>query len=281
MNVGIFGSITPASYHADCCEKPSLSSSIAHILLTQSPMHAWFKHPRLNPHYRPDHDSRFDIGTAAHAMLLEKDQSNIVRLEFDDYRKKDAKQARDEARAQGKTPILAKHYAACDAMVRAAHNALDASELAGVFDHGAPEQTAIWQDGGAYCRSRFDWITDDRQIIVDYKTAENASPDGFIRRMPSLGYLTQAAFYLRGARALGFNPRFVFMVQEIEPPYACSFVSLSPAMQEIADANVDHALEAWKDCLRTGKWHGYPTRICYAEPTSWQLTEYEMMKEAA
>ena len=280
MKPGIYATVTPASYHADCAEQPSLSASIAHILLTQSPMHAWFSHPRLNPLYRPDHAARYDIGTAAHAMLLEKDQSNIVRLEFDDYRTKAAKQARDEARAAGKTPILAKHHAACDAMVRAAHTALDASELAGVFDTGAPEQTCIWQEGDVWCRSRFDWMTGDGSIIVDYKTAENAAPDGFIRRMPGLGYLTQAAFYLRGARALGFNPRFVFMVQEIEPPYACSFVGLSPAMQEIADANVDHAIEAWRDCMRTKVWPGYPTRICYAEPTSWQLTEYEM-REAA
>lgn len=276
MKPGIHLGVSAASYHADCCVEPSLSASIAHVLLTQSPMHAWYAHPRLNPHYKPYHDSRFDIGTAAHAMLLEQDQSRIVVLEFDDYRKKDAKAARDAARVAGKTPILAKHHAACDAMVRAAHNAVDASEVAGVFDSGAPEQTCIWQDGGAHCRSRFDWLNGDGSIILDYKTAESAAPDGFIRRMPSLGYMTQAAFYLRGARANGLNPRFVFMVQEIEPPYACSFVALSPTMQEIADAAVEQALEIWRECVSTGKWPGYPQRICYAEPTTWQMQDHEM-----
>ena len=276
MKPGLHLNVPAAVYHDDPTEKPSLSSSIAHILLTQSPLHAWHAHPRLNPKYQPDHASRFDIGTAAHAMLLEKDQSNIVTLDFDDYRKKDAKAARDAARAAGKTPILAKHYAACDAMVRAAHNAMDASELAGAFEAGDAEQTCIWEDGGALCRARFDWITVDQRIIIDYKTAENAAPDGFIRRMAGLGYFTQAAFYLRGARAVGLNPRFVFMVQEIEPPYACSFVGLSNAMQEIADAQVDQALEIWRGCVTTGKWPGYPQRVCYAEPTSWQMSEHEI-----
>jgi len=60
------------NYHLDKSNNPpSLSRSVAHILLTQTPYHAWLAHPRLNPDYMPDEDSKFDIGTATHAMLLE------------------------------------------------------------------------------------------------------------------------------------------------------------------------------------------------------------------
>ncbi|WP_242401117.1 hypothetical protein [Acetobacter okinawensis] len=38
-----------AQYHADPCPTPSLSNSVARILLDESPMHAHFSHPRLNP----------------------------------------------------------------------------------------------------------------------------------------------------------------------------------------------------------------------------------------
>src|SRR5262245_50563917 len=60
-----------AEYLADPCPAPSLSASIAHILLSQSPRHAWEAHPRLNPHYEPEEAEAFDLGTAAHAYLLE------------------------------------------------------------------------------------------------------------------------------------------------------------------------------------------------------------------
>ena len=44
--------------------------SIAKVLITQSPLHAWYQHPRLNPNFQSDHDSRFDIGSAAHAYAF-------------------------------------------------------------------------------------------------------------------------------------------------------------------------------------------------------------------
>lgn len=66
------------AYHQDPAPQPSLSSSIAKILLDQSPRHAWLAHPKLNPNYVAEEDSRFDIGTAAHVMMLERDSSRIV-----------------------------------------------------------------------------------------------------------------------------------------------------------------------------------------------------------
>jgi hypothetical protein len=41
--------INAEKYHADPCVVPSLSSSIAKILLRESARKAWFSHPRLNP----------------------------------------------------------------------------------------------------------------------------------------------------------------------------------------------------------------------------------------
>ena len=41
-------SMSMDEYHADPCPTPSLSSGIARVLWANTPMHAWFKHPRLN-----------------------------------------------------------------------------------------------------------------------------------------------------------------------------------------------------------------------------------------
>ena len=58
-----------AEYHADPCPEPSLSSSIIRLLCSASPLHAWTAHPRLNAAYVAEESDRFDVGTAAHALL--------------------------------------------------------------------------------------------------------------------------------------------------------------------------------------------------------------------
>lgn len=267
--------MTSAAYHADPCPLPSLSSSIAKVLVNQSPLHAWMQHPRLNPKYQPEESSRFDIGTAAHAMLLERDASKIVVVDAADWRTKAAQQARDAARAEGRLPILAAHHGDLVAMVSEAREAIDRTELAGILTDGLPEQTLIWRDSGVWCRARLDWLKADRTVILDYKTADNAAPEAFIRQIARMGYDMQAEFYRRGLRAAtGSDAVFVFLAQETEAPYACSLVSLSAAYQEVAQARIATAVHTWGECLETGEWPGYSTQIHYAEPPTWMLADY-------
>ncbi|MBW4971899.1 hypothetical protein KZY98_15680, partial [Croceibacter atlanticus] len=53
-------------YHADqMCAVPTLSSSLARLMLARSPRHAWHASPRLNPDHQSDDRKTFDIGRAA------------------------------------------------------------------------------------------------------------------------------------------------------------------------------------------------------------------------
>lgn len=262
-------------YHADPCDVPSLSNSVAHILIAQSPLHAWMAHPRLNPNYRPDESSRFDLGSAAHALLLEGNAAKICVIDAADWRTKAAKEQREEARANGLLPVLKKHDYAMRAMVKAARDFLASSELAGILDDGEPELTVTWQEGETRLRSRLDWLTTDRAVILDYKTCANAEPNAFIRNMGAMGYDMQDAFYTRGMEAHGEKPIFVFLAQEIEPPYACSLISLSNMFLEVANAKVDRAIKTWADCMASGHWPAYPRQVCYAEPPNWMMREHE------
>jgi hypothetical protein len=42
-----FARLTAEEYFAEPCAVPALSSSVANILETESPLHAWSTHPRL------------------------------------------------------------------------------------------------------------------------------------------------------------------------------------------------------------------------------------------
>lgn len=273
--------VIPADvYHADPCLAPSLSNSIAKIMLRQSPRHAWMAHPRLNPHHAGKDSSRFDIGTAAHAVFLERDNSKIVVIDAEDWRSKAAKDARDAARALGKTPLLAAQYDDVSAMVEAASEFLAGSELAGIMSNGRPERTVIWQEPcGIWCRARLDWLTYDDATILDYKTTDSAEPDAFIRRLNSLDYDLQAAFYRRGMLAVtGQSPRFVLLAQEIDAPYSCSLVAMSEHAMTIADEKVEMAIAMWRDCLAADSWPAYSGRIHYAEPPVWAQYQHEERK---
>lgn len=260
-------------YHADqVADRPTLSASIAHILCTSSPKHAWTAHPKLNPAYRRDEQEHFDIGTVAHAMLLEGDASCVEVLDFDDWRKQAAQDAREVVRASGRIPLLAKHWDAVAAMVAAARDQLAALDVAPpLFTDGKPEQTLVWEERGVACRARLDWLRDDRAAVDDYKTTgRTADPAAFSRAMFDRGYDLQAAFYLRGLHAVtGADAEFRFCVQETQPPYALSVVAPSPAAYALANDKIEYALAAWKRGLDTGEWPAYPVKVCYADVPTW------------
>jgi hypothetical protein len=271
--------VMPAEkYHADCCVVPSLSNSIAHVLLTESPRKAWFKHPRLNPDYREEHDSKFDLGTCAHAVLLEKDPaSQVVIVNADDWRTKAAKEERDAARAAGKTPLLERHFKEVMAMVKAADAFIRQSEIADYWQDADSELTGIALEEGVWLRSRFDRITKNRRLIFDYKTCMDVSPEGFARQIVRMGFHIQESFYRRVARALGaIGPRFVFLAQSVEPPHECALHGCAPSMQQIADDEVERAIKTWRGCLQSKDWPSYGGRIHWASPTTWQIQEAEM-----
>lgn len=281
MKPGIY-QMPAAEYHADPCPKPSLSNSIAKVLINQSPHHAFIQHPRLGNEVESEESSRFDIGSAAHAMLLENDDSIVEVVEADDWRTKAAKEKRDDARAAGKLPVLAKNFVHLRAMVQAARDYIATTELTGIFDDGMPEQTIVWKEDGIWCRMRPDWLTENWFINLDYKTCASAEPNAFGRHMTSMGYDVQAAFYQRGLRAIGGpdDSNFIFLAQEIEPPYACSLHSLSNIAVEMAEAKVQRAIDIWRECITSGKWPAYPSQICYQEPPAWAVNQYMESMEA-
>lgn len=265
-------------YHADCAPAPSLSSSIAHILIDQSPRHAWAAHPRLNPDFQPEHRAEFDLGAAVHSLVLQGDESRFAVVEADSYRTKAAQEARAEAYAAGRIPLLPHQRAQVSAVADAVLGQIAAhSEACDAFQPttGEPERTLLWQEGDVWLRAMVDWLpTKPRrgQIVYDLKTTTNAEPDAWARsKIGSMGYDVQAAFYLRGLRALGYPElRFAFVVAEMDPPHAVSVVGLAPALIAQGAEKVEVAVNAWRRCLASGQWPAYPNRICWVEPQPWE-----------
>jgi len=291
MKQGIY-KITNENYHQHFCELPTLSTGVIKNLL-DSPARCWFNHPRLNPKYvEPEHERKFDAGSAIHDFVLEGGKNIEVITGFDDWRKKEAQSLADMAYGAGKIPLLQKQFDAIapigDAAIAAIRNC---SELA-ITDlkaDGDAELSYLWEESGVWFKTRPDWISADKKLIIDLKTVgqidkpgkrSTADPDDFAKKAVDLGYDIQSALYRRGCQALqGFSPEFIFVVVEASSPYLCSVVSLSAEFQALGDDKVESAIALWQHCLKTGKWPGYPTdRIAWLETMPWNIAAWESKK---
>lgn len=253
---GLYDDIPEATYHADPCAPElgrSLSVTGAKKLLPPS-CPARFAYER-------DHGqaprAAFDFGHAAHALVLGVG-APIHSVEADDWRSKAAREEADEARADGRVPLLAKDHRRAQDMA----DAVRAHPLASaVLSEGKPEVSAFWVDEatGVTCRGRFDWLRSN--ALVDYKTttAGNASPARFGKTAADFGYHQQAAWYSDGAQALGLGELpFLFVVQEKEPPYLLSVVQLDDDALRIGRELNALALATYAECESSGVWPGYP-----------------------
>lgn len=90
------------------------------------------------------------------------------------------------------------------------------------FTNGLAEHELRWtcDDTGLPCKAKVDYILP--RLIIDVKTAGDASPKGFRSSVANYDYHLQEAHYRHGARiALNDDVRFLFVVVQSKPPYQC------------------------------------------------------------
>jgi hypothetical protein len=268
MTPGVYD-LSSDQYHADeLGDTPTLSASLANVLLQQSPMHAWAAHPKLNPDFEKKAEDKFDLGRIVHSLLLEGLDVMDV-LAFPDYKTNAAKEAKALARSHGRIPILGHQAHAVTQMVNAVAQQLGTLNIDPVpLTAGKPEQTIAWTDHGVHCRARLDWLTDDHAQIHDVKTTSRIGhPDGWARgALYDHGYDLQAAAYIRAVKAItGTIPEFRWILIETAPPFAVSVIAPTAAVLAIGDAKFDKALETWKRCLENDDWPAYGRELHWAE----------------
>lgn len=271
--------LTNEQYHADPCDPMSLSASGAKQLIQDCP--ARFIYDRTHP--RPV-NRNFDIGTAAHLMALEPEKfDGAIRIvEEADWRKAAAREAAEQARADGLIPFLRKEVTA----LQEAREALWKEPLVRMaLTGGEAEKSLFWQDEGTgmWCRIRPDYIPRGGKRLFDYKTAASAAPADFGKTIYRNGYHQQAAWYLDGYEAVtGSRPEeFWFIVQEKAAPYLVAFYRMDPLSIEMGRALNRKALGIFQWCLEHDEWPGYvpeiggKARFFDTQPPPYLVREYE------
>ncbi len=264
-------------YHADPVPRGSLSSSGARKLLPPScPARFWWEREHGQPRRKV-----FDFGHAAHKLVLGSGQDLVV-VEAEGWRTKDAQRQRKEAYAAGAVPLLAHEYGAVEAMATAIRAHPIASVLFG-GGRGAPEQSLFWRDerSGIMRRARLDWNptpAGSRLIVPDYKTTESASPESIAHSVHKYGYHQQARWNLDGIKALGlagsYEPAFVFVIQEKAAPHLISVIELDAAALRVAAIQNREAIEVFQRCTQAGQWPGYSDDVELVSLPPWVENKY-------
>lgn len=144
---------------------------------------------------------------------------------------------------------------------------------------GVAENSAYWldPDTGALCRCRPDFWRFDG-IMVDVKTAADASGEGFARSILNWRYHVQDSYYIDGAaQAVAGDDRFeqphafVFLAVEKKPPFAVGVYSLDAPSKELGRVEYRRDLALYAKCLAADHWPGYGDRIQSISLPEWHL----------
>ena len=278
------------TYFADPCETPSLSQSVAHMLLppTGCPLRAWQFHPRLGGLQREPTDALM-LGTVMHALMLGEGNERLAVIDPSDYRtqkgevardfrSKEAKEAKEAALATGKTVITRSDY---DEAVKVADiltgrlRDLDIDLREGVNEIGIEWR----EEDGCPCRGRLDNLTIKKATIYDIKKIRSADPRSCQKSIMNFDYHVQGAAYRSAVGKLepGLVGRlkFVDLFVELEPPYAVTPLEHDPAMRSLGEARWARACKTWQECLKSGRWPGYVEKTELVTAPAWALMQEE------
>jgi hypothetical protein len=245
--------LTMEEYRGQPADGMSLSASDAILLGNYTPAHlkaSWAEEAE------DEGSSQSDFGTLIHTMILEPHLAPgaIVQVFADDWRSKDARTKRDEARAAGKLPVLEKDVDRAQAAVAAVMRHPLAAAL---LKDGKAEQSwfAKDKDTGLYRKARPDFYTSNR-ILVDIKTVASAHPDFLMRRVYDGGWFQQAPFHCDVAERVEGSPvrGYCWLIVEQKPPHAVVIRKPTDTILMHGDRLNKQAWETFARCVKTDQW---------------------------
>lgn len=284
QKAGAYSDIPIERYHGEeICPSPSISPTGAKRLTGRgtkgcTPRHYW-EESALNPKRKPHEDTdALRFGRALHDALLLSERwqkpgfYHILPEGFD--RRQTKAQAiqigeASDAEAEGKTLVKADDAILINAMVAEVRKNRVANLL---LSNGEPEVTLAAPDPklGAWRRCRPDWLPHKKRVLMDVKTAADASFEGFSRSIKEYRYDLAAAMQLDiVAELYGADPEREFVHLCIEKPTKYRHGQYIPvALWRLPQEDVTRghylyrrAMNTFAECLAKGveaeHWPGY------------------------
>ena len=241
-------------YHS----QPGISAS-GLKLIKQSPAHYDQRE------FKETDATRF--GTMYHTFIFENDRFYTDYTVIDQTKRPDQKHGisakANKAWLESFTnPVTASTHEQLKAMrkVLFAHPYAKALLTKGESEHSYYCDIDIGANERINVRFRPDNVRHDKRIVVDLKTAQDASEDGFKKASANFEYQLQGALYpdlmeLVMDEPLGYD--FFFVAQEKVVPYAFNIFQASPQFRSVGRYEYELLLMLYAYCEETGQWPGY------------------------
>lgn len=166
-----------------------------------------------------------------------------------------------EKENEGKTILSAEDFDRLDGMLGSILKNKTVLEL---VRGGVAEQSIFWIDPrtGTRCKCRPDYLRPDF-ITSDWKTTEDASPEGFKRAVRTYRYDLKTAHYLRGISSIAKEPitEFIHVAVEKQAPYAIGLYALTDETLKCADSENQELLALHAECVKKNNWPAYSPDI--------------------
>ena len=205
-----------------------------------------------------DFGSALDLGTVAHAMVLEPDKMDEIAVVIpnDVLSKSGSKAGKSwqEFKAEHEGIILLKS-SEMETVLRMSKNVFEnESAMRLLATEGETEESVFVENDWGKFRCRMDRRIPGK-FIIDLKTTRDAEPKKFEQQVRDLGYHIQAEFYRRLCdEHFGCKHTFLFIAVRNTHPFSVGVYSLSDRHLFAAGETIDRAVEAIKECKEKDDW---------------------------
>jgi len=256
MQNKLYQKLSNDRYHAD---KGSISTSFIKKMLI-SYVHA---------NYKDDSPKKstpaMELGTAFHALTLEGGEGVVVAPDVNKRTQLGKMELAD-------FEVLHKHelvisQGVMDTAIKMHESVMSHPIASKLLTGGVAEQSIFWDHKGQQLRCRPDYYKDG--VIIDLKSAQNASPAGFAKAVATYHYDLQEAIYRDGCATQLTVLDFIFVVTESTAPYLTAVYRLKKEDVALARVKYHELLLNWKNCNDLGQFPGYSDEILEIELPGW------------
>ena len=205
--------------------------------------------------HKQESSPNLKFGTAAHALIVEGQEAfdKEVRVLTGSPYTKAYKEEKAEYEEQGfivlKEDDVNLIQSMKDSMVYEGNAYLNAKGK-------VAEASIYWYEEDVLCKCRPDMLcpplkepnSDNKIVIIDYKTTISCEPFSFNKSVKKYGYDMQAAWYRRGLLMAGYDVEdFVFIAQEKVHPYASKVFRITKEQMDFGWTMMESYLSDYKE----------------------------------
>lgn len=275
-----------AYYANKLTPQPAISNSGMAILLNETPLDFAYQDAAINPEPELIEKAKATAaqrrGDVVHQLALGKGRGYAIG-EFNDWRTKAAQAFKEEADAQGLTPVLAHKFEEAEVMAAVLREKIERTLEGAAYE---TEVAVLWQEetqfGPVWCRGLLDVWCEDLGVILDPKVSAMLYNGKVEKHFLNMGWDRQAALYSHGVGKvlphLAGRVSFADLMIKPEPPFTSRLVAPDKAWEYSSIKEAQRAIEIFAECLYSGRWKGFGDKVERISMPAWESKRREAVE---